>query len=143
MDYDVQEVPERTYAVIRRTVPFPEVPTAMQELIGQVHGWAATVEHGQSMCISSMTDDGRLNIAPGVEVEPGVVDPPEPFELVTRPARRSAVHLYVGPYEGLPGVYQELYDALKRDGLTEAGEPIEIYEQHDPVPQTRIEWPVA
>jgi predicted transcriptional regulator YdeE len=143
MDYDVTEVPEKTYAVIRRTVAFPDVPATMQELMGQVHGWAANVPHGESVCISSMTDDGKLNLAPGVEVERGTVEPPGPFELVTRPAQRSAVHLYVGGYEGLPGVYQELYDALKRDGLQEVGEPIEIYEQHDPVPQTRIIWPVA
>jgi predicted transcriptional regulator YdeE len=143
MDYEVTEAPEATYAVIRRTVPFADVPATMQELMGELHGWAANVPHGQSMCISSRTSDGQLNIAPGVEIEPGAVDPPEPFELVTRPAQRSAVHLYVGPYEGLASVYQELYAALQRDGLEEAGEPIEIYEKHEPVPETRIVWPVA
>ena len=91
----------------------------------------------------SRTADGQLNIAPGVEVEPGSVEPPEGFELVTRPAQRSAVHVYVGPYEGLPGVYQEFDDQLQRDGYTEKGEPIEIYEQHDPVPETRIIWPIG
>jgi len=68
---------------------------------------------------------------------------PEGFEVVTRPAQRAAVHLYVGPYEGLPGVYRELDDQLQRDGHTENGEPIEIYERHDPVPETRIIWPVG
>ena len=63
--------------------------------------------------------------------------------MVTRPAQRAAVHLYVGPYEGLPGVYRELDDQLQRDGHTENGEPIEIYERHDPVPETRIIWPVG
>jgi effector-binding domain-containing protein len=53
------------------------------------------------------------------------------------------VHLYIGPYEGLPGVYKQLYDQLQRDGYTEQGEPIEIYEKHDPVPETRIIWPIA
>jgi predicted transcriptional regulator YdeE len=77
-----------------------------------------------------------------VEVEPGAVDPPEGFDLVTRPAQRSAVHVHVGPYEALPGVYQELYGQLQRDGYTETGEPIEIYDKHDPVPETRIIWPV-
>ena len=52
------------------------------------------------------------------------------------------MHLYVGPYDALPGVYQELYHQLQRDGLTENGEPIELYEKHDPVPETRIIWPV-
>ena len=142
MDYEIQDVPEGTYAVIRRTVAFADVPNVMPELMEKVHGWAETVPHGVHVCISSTTPDGQLNIAPGVEVEPGSVEPPEGFDLVTRPAQRSAVHLYVGPYEGLPRVYQELYDQLRQDGHTEHGEPIEIYEKHDPVPETRIVWPI-
>ncbi len=142
MNYEVREVPERTYAVIRRTVAFSDVPNAMSELMGKVQRWAETVPHGVRMCISSRTGDGRLNIAPGVEVEPGSVEPPEGFDVVTRPAQRSAVHLYVGPYEGLPGAFREFYEQLQRDGHTETGEPIEIYEKHDPVPETRIIWPI-
>ena len=61
---------------------------------------------------------------------------------MTRPGQRSAVHLYVGPYEGLPRVYRELYEQLQKDGHTEQGEPIEIYEKHDPVPETRVVWPI-
>lgn len=143
MDYEIQEVPEATYAVVKRTVPFADVPNVMPELMQKVHSWAETVPHGVYMCISSTTPDGRLNLAPGVEVEPDSVAPPEGFELVTRPAQRSAVHLYVGPYEGLPGVYQAFYDQLQLDGHAEAGEPIEIYEKHDPVPETRIVWPIG
>jgi predicted transcriptional regulator YdeE len=143
MDYEIQDVPEGTYAVVKRTVAFSEVPNVMPVLMGKVQSWASTVPHGVSMCISSVTADGRLNIAPGVEVEPGTVEPREGIELVTRPAQRAAVHLYVGPYEGLPGVFQELYDQLQRDGYTETGEPIEIYEKHEPVPETRIVWPVG
>ena len=143
MDYDIQDVPEKTYAVIRRTVSFPDVPTVMPGLMEQVHAWAETVPHGPHVCISSTTSDGRLNIAPGVEVDPGSAEPPEGFELVTRPTQRSAVHVYVGPYEGLPGVFQELFGQLQSDGHTTAGEAIEIYEQHDPAPETRIIWPIA
>ena len=142
MDYEIQEIPERTYAVIKRTVAFSDVPNVMPELMGKVRGWANTVPHGVQMCISSTTPDGQLNIAPGVEVESGSVEPPDGFDLVTRRAQRSAVHLYVGPYERLPGVYQDFYDQLRRDGYTEKGEPIEIYEKHDPVPETRIIWPI-
>lgn len=141
MNYEIREVPERTYVVIKRTVAFSDVPSVMAELMGKVQDWAETVPHGASMCISSRTDDG-LSIAPGVEVEPGSVDPPEGFDLVTRPGHRSAVHLYVGPYEGLPRVFEEFYDQLQRDGHKEAGAPIEIYEKHEPVPETRIIWPI-
>jgi predicted transcriptional regulator YdeE len=143
MDYEIQDVPEATYVVIKRTVAFSDVPSVMPELMGKVQSWASTVPHGAQMCISSRTPDGQLNIAPGVEVEPGAVEPPEGFELVTRPAQRSAVHVHVGPYERLPGVFQELHDQLQRDGYAEKGEPIEIYDRHDPVPETWIIWPVA
>jgi predicted transcriptional regulator YdeE len=143
MDYEIQDVPEATYAVVRRTVAFAEIPSVMPELMAKVQGWADTVPHGVHMCISSTTADGQLNLAPGVEVGGDSVDPPAGFDLVTRPAQRSAVHLYVGPYEGLPGVYEAFYAQLREDGHTEAGEPIEIYEQHDPVPQTRIIWPIG
>lgn len=143
MDYEIQEIPEKTYVVIKRTVAFSDVPNVMPELMGKVHGLAETVQHGPHMCISSTTPDGMLNLAPGIEVEPGSVTPPDDFDIVTRPAQRSAVHLYVGPYERLPEIYQELFDQLERDGFTEKGEPIEIYEKHDPVPETRIIWPVG
>ena len=142
MNYEIEQVPEGTYAVIKRTVAFSDVPSVMPELMGKVQNWADTVPHGAHVCISSRTPDGQLNIAPGVEVKPGADEPPAGFELVTRPAQRAAVHLYVGPYEGLPGVFQQFHDQLQRDGYTENGEPIEIYEQHDPVPETRIIWPV-
>ena len=142
MDYEIQQVPEGTYAVIKRTVAFSDVPNVMPELMGKVQNWADTVPHGVHMCISSMTPDGQLNIAPGVEIEPGAVVPPEGFDVVARPSQRSAVHLYVGPYEGLAAVYQELNEQLQRDGYIEKGEPIEIYEKHDPVPETRIIWPI-
>jgi effector-binding domain-containing protein len=143
MEYEIEDISEQTYAVIRRTVAFADIPAVMPELMARVQSWADMVPHGVHMCISSTTPDGRLSIAPGVQVEPGSAMPPEGFDLVTRPAQRSAVHLYVGGYEGLPGVYQELYDQLQRDGHTEVGEPIEIYEKHDPVPETRIIWPIA
>ena len=143
MNYEIQEVPDKTFAVIKRTVAFSDVPKVMPELMRTVQSWAETVPHGLHVCISSTTADGQLNIAPGVEIEPGSAEPPAGFDVVTRPAQRSAVHLYVGPYEGLPGVYQDFYDQLQRDGHTETGEPIEIYEKHDPVPETRIIWPIG
>ena len=71
MDYEIRLVPEGTYAVIKRTVAFPDVPNVMPEHMGKVQSWADTVPHGVQMCISSTTPDGQLNIAPGVEVEPG------------------------------------------------------------------------
>jgi AraC family transcriptional regulator len=144
MEYEVMEVPEARYAVIRRTVAFEELPQVMPGLMGQVHAWAhAQGPHGPAMCISSTAGEGKLSIAPGVQLD-APADPPDPIEIVTKPAGRAAVHLHVGPYEELPQVYQRLYDALQAAGETEAGEPVEIYESgpDDPRPTTRIIWPI-
>ena len=42
MDYEIQDVPEGTYAVIKRTVAFSQVPIVMPELMGKVQNWADT-----------------------------------------------------------------------------------------------------
>ncbi len=144
MDYEVMEIPETTYAVIKRTVAFEELPQVMPGLMGQVHDWAhAQGPHGHAMCISSRAGDGKLNIAPGVQLE-ATVDPPDPIEIVIKPGGRAAVHLHVGPYDELPQVYRRFFDALKAAGETEAGDPVEIYESGpaDPRPTTRIIWPI-
>jgi effector-binding domain-containing protein len=145
MDYEVTEVPPASYAVIRRTVAFEELPQVMPGLLEETHAWGeANGGHGHRVAISSMTADGRLNIAPGVEYD-GTAEPPEPIELVRTPAQRAAVYVHVGSYEELPGVYQRFWDALQTDGHTAAGEPREIYESHDGPdgPVTRIIWPIA
>lgn len=138
------DVPEASYAVIKRTVAFDELPQVMPELMGQVHEWAhAQGPHGLTMCISSLAGEGKLNIAPGVQLD-GPVDTPDPIEIVTKPSGRAAVYVHIGPYEELPQVYQRFYDALQAGGETEAGEPVEIYESgpDDPRPSTRIIWPI-
>ena len=147
MQYEVTDVPAATYAVIRRTVPFAEVSNVIPELVGQVlvhlpHEQAA---HGRPMCFSSSAGEGMLNIGPGWEIGDGSGDPPGPAELVRTPAQRAAVHLHVGPYVGLAEVYPRFYDALTAAGLKPADEPREIYEseQGDPMPTTRIIWPLT
>jgi effector-binding domain-containing protein len=146
MDYEVTDVPASTYAVIRRTLPFGELPTVVPQLIGQVHEWAhAQAPHGLPMCLSSSAGEGTLNIAPGWEVGADAGDPPAPIELVHTPEQRAAVHVHVGPYDELGRVYPKLYDALTAGGLRPAEEPREIYESppDDPNPTTRIIWPLV
>jgi effector-binding domain-containing protein len=142
MEYEVTDVPPASYAVIRQTVAFSELPQVMPRLFALVHDWAeANGGHGHRMAISSRAGDDRLNIAPGVEYGGGA-DPSEPIELVETPAQRAAVHVHVGPFEELPDVYRRFWDALVADGHAEAGEPREIYESMDG-PTTRIIWPIA
>jgi effector-binding domain-containing protein len=146
MDYDVTEVPASTYAVIRRTLPFADLPTVIPQLIGQVHEWAhAQAPHGLPMCFSSSAGEGMLHVGPGWEVGADAADPPAPIELVRTPAQRAAVHVHVGPYDELGEVYPRLWEALTADGLQPAAEPREIYESppDDPSPTTRIVWPLA
>jgi predicted transcriptional regulator YdeE len=58
MNYEITEIPEATYAVIRRTVAFEDVAKAMPELMEKVQGWTNTTPHGVHMCISSMAGAG-------------------------------------------------------------------------------------
>jgi AraC family transcriptional regulator len=144
VEYEVMEVAETTYAVIKRTVQFSELPQVMPGLVSQVHDWAhAQGSHGPAMCISSMAGEGKVNIAPGVQLD-APVDTPDPIEIVTKPGGRAAVYVHVGPYDELAQVYQRFYDALNAAGESEAGDPVEIYESapDDPRPSTRIIWPI-
>jgi effector-binding domain-containing protein len=142
IEYEVTEVPPGRYAVIKRTVPFAELPQVMSELLGRVH--EAVPGHGRPMCISSLAGEAGLNIAAGWEAGDETADLPEPVELVETPAQRAAVHLHVGPYEGLAQAYQDFGSALVAAGLTPSAEPREIYESppDDPNPTTRIIWPL-
>jgi effector-binding domain-containing protein len=149
MEYEVTEVPEATYAVLRETADFEEVPKLIPSFIEQVGAWAhpAGTVTGPPVSITSMATDGRLNVATGWTVD-GSQSPPAPIELAVLPAGQAAVHRHVGPYDVLPGVYQELGAALAAAGLQPGPEPRELYES-DPAevsdPQqyvTRIIWPL-
>jgi effector-binding domain-containing protein len=142
MEYEVTEVPAARFAVIKRTVPFAELPQVMPELLGRVH--EAVPGHGLPMCISSLAGEAGLNVAAGWEAGDATADLPAPIELVETPAQRAAVHLHVGPYEGLAQAYQDFGSALLAAGLTPSAEPREIYESppDDPNPTTRIVWPL-
>ena len=149
MEYEVTEVPEATYAVLRETADFAKVPELIPAFIARVEAWGreAGAIAGPPASITSMTDDGRLNLATGWTVD-GSVAPPEPIELMTVPGGRAAVHVHVGPYEALGDVYPKLAAALAGAGLQPAPAPREIYESDPDVvadPQqyvTRIIWPL-
>jgi AraC family transcriptional regulator len=149
MEYEVTEVPDATYAVLRQTVEFGEVPQLIPAFIEQVGAWAreAGAITGPPASITSMTGDGRLNVASGWAVD-GSRSPPEPIELAVLPGGRAAVYVHVGPYDTLPDVYQELGAALANAGLQPGAAPREIYESDpDEVPDpqqyvTRIIWPL-
>ena len=74
--------------------------------------------------------------------------PPGRYAVIKRtvetPAQRAAVHLHVGPYEGLAQASQDFGNTLPAAGLTPSAEPREIYESppDDPNPTTRIIWPL-
>lgn len=97
MNYEIQEAPEQTFAVIKRTVAFLRHP------------------------------EGDAGVG-GDRPELGGHDAARPTSGRTKACRAST---------------RSSTGQLQRDGHTETGEPIEIYETHDPVPETRIIWPVG
>ena len=143
MDYEIEQVPEGTYAVIRRTVAFSDVPKVMPELMGKVQqlgGLGTTrvahvhlVDHPRRAAEHRTRRRGRAGRSRAARrLRPGdATRAARGGASLRRPVRSAAGRL--------PGVF----DRLQRDGHTENGEPIEIYENHDPVPETRIIWPIG
>ena len=129
MNYDVVEAPPATYAVIHGTVPREQVADTIRSSIEEVARWAQPdAVAGPPLTISAMTPTGELDLRVGWQVRDDADVPPPPIELVHAPATRAAVHVHVGPYDALPNIYQELWDALSADGLAPADNPRELYE---------------
>ncbi len=149
MEFEVTEVPEATYAVIRATAELSEVSALIRSFLEQVGEWAMSsgAAAGPPLSITSMAEGGRLNLATGWTVA-GSPGPPAPIELAVYPATRAAVHVHVGPYDDLPDVYRQFGAALAEAGLQPGAEPRELYESDpavvtDPAQyRTRIIWPL-
>lgn len=129
IDFEVTDVPAATYAVIRETLDLADVPGKIGAFIDQVGSWAMSsgAVAGPPVTITSMAGEGRLNLASGWTVD-GAQSPPAPIELAAYPATRAAVHVHVGPYDELPGLYPPFGAALAEAGYTPGAEQREVYE---------------
>lgn len=150
LELRVEQVPERTYVVVRDRVPMAKLSEVIPQKIAETHGWvfANGGPAGAPMAAVGMPDDrGVVDLDVGWRVR-GPLDPPAPFESVTYEPTRAVVHEYVGPFEALPETYAALTKAIAAAGLRPTGPARESYEtnpEEEPEPQkwvTEIVWPV-
>jgi effector-binding domain-containing protein len=147
----VEEVPARSYVILRDRVPLEELTRVIPRLIAETHGWVAQNAgfHGAPMALVGMPDEeGVVDLEVGWPV-PAPLDPPAPLEPVTYEATRAVVHRHVGPMERLHETYAALVQAMAAAGLRATGPARESYEtspEEEPDTAkwvTEIVWPVA
>jgi DNA-binding transcriptional MerR regulator len=147
----VEEVPARSYVILRDRVPMEELTRVIPRLIGETHAWVAENAgfHGAPMALVAMPDDeGVVDLEVGWPV-PAPLDPPAPLESVTYEATRAVVHRHIGPMERLHQTYSALVQAMAAVGLRATAPARESYEtnpEEEPDTEkwvTEIVWPVA
>jgi effector-binding domain-containing protein len=122
-------VERRPTAVIKADVPFAQIPQAQRSARGKLQTVLPTLEAGPlgPTCTRwTPPADGKLPMEMGTIVARSFAakDDVVSSEL---PAGR-AVHLpMIGPFDGLPGAWQTLFDWCKAQGLATAGINWEIY----------------
>ena len=147
LDFTVTHVPEQTFAYVVRTVAPGEAGEFIQGAIDRVKAFADSHGgvQGPPMTISTAPDEhGALVLEAGWPVPTGTTAEP-PVEVRTLPATVAIVHLHVGSYEDLPGLYSELFAQAHQQGYTPMSAPRERYltAPGDGPPVTEIVWPIA
>jgi effector-binding domain-containing protein len=122
-------VERRMTAVVKADVPFAQIPEAQRSARAKLQAVLPSLEAGPlgPTCTRwTPPANGKLPMEMGTIVARPVAakDDVVPSDL---PAGR-AVHLSMkGPFDGLPGAWQTLFDWCKAEGLATAGINWEIY----------------
>jgi effector-binding domain-containing protein len=151
-EIDVEEVPERRVAVVRERGHESEMSEVIPRQIETVGAYLREVgvrPLGAPICVCPFPDaDGMLSPETGWPVAEDVLPRP-PIEVKTYAATRALVFKHTGPYEQLSRSYRLMAEVMERQGLTPAGDPLEVYwsdpqEVTDPNDYvTFVEWPIA
>lgn len=147
LELTVRQVPEQTFAYVVRSVGLGEVGEFIGGAIERVAGFAGAHggAQGPPMTVCSAPDEnGIVVLEVGWPVRADTAPEP-PVEVRTLPATDALVHLHVGSYDELPGLYRELYAQAHERGYTPVGSPLERYltAPGDGLPKTEIVWPIA
>ena len=151
-EIDVKQIPARRVAVVSERVHESTMSEVIPRQIMVVGGYLKEIGAqplGPPLCVCPHPDaDGMLTHETGWPVAEDVEGRP-PVEVKTYPATRALVYKHVGPFDRLGRSYRLMSEVMQHQGLTPAGEPIEIYET-DPEEVTDpneyvtfIEWPIG
>jgi GyrI-like small molecule binding protein len=140
-EYGIVTVERQLTAVVKAQVRMDEIPHAERSSRKKLDAALPSLDVGplgRTFTLWRPPTDGRLYLEPGIVVARSFAAAGEvvPSEL---PAGRTAHFLLVGPYEGLPGAWQKLFDWCSAEGLKLAGTNWQIYAEDDPAqPQTSL-----
>jgi DNA-binding transcriptional MerR regulator len=146
-ELDVKEVPGRRVVLERERGHADQLSEIIPRLIDKVRQRLqelGVTPVGPPVCICPFAgDDGWAEVAVGWPVS----DDTRGAEVL--PAARAIVLKHIGPYDELARSYRLLSEAMEKQGLVSAGDPVEWYESDpeqvaDPKDYvTVIEWPVG
>lgn len=151
-EMEVKAIPERRVAVVRERAHEGQMSDVIPRQIETVGGYLTEIGGrplGAPICVCQFPDaDGMLSPESGWPVAHEVHARP-PIEVKTYPATRALAYKHVGPYDQLSRSYRLMAEVMERQGLTPAGDPVEVYwtdpqEIADPNEYvTFVEWPIA
>lgn len=128
-------------AVVRASVPFAEIPATQRSARAKVGAALSSLEAGpvgRSHTRFRMPGDGKLEMEIGTIVARSFA---ARGDVVSSdlPAGRAAHFQLRGPFEGMPGAWQILFDWCKAEQLALAGINWEIYSPWEGVDPTKLE----
>ncbi|MEL7215984.1 MAG: GyrI-like domain-containing protein [Pseudomonadota bacterium] len=138
MTPDYVDLPEIELARAEATVPFQQIPmvlpTLYDAIFGAFHAQGLRAE-GHEQAYYEMQGDEMLVIA--AVPRPNAFVATDAVSLWTAPAETTLHLRHIGPYSGLPAVYQKLHAFAAAEGhKVTSGR--ELYGGWSPYPQERI-----
>jgi DNA-binding transcriptional MerR regulator len=146
---EVKDVPDRRVLLARERADADGLKEVIPRLIVETN--ARLLEGGGSfagppLCVCPFPDeDGMAEVSVGWPLPPGLDLPGAEMLSVGR----ALVLEHKGPYEELGRSYRLMSEVMEKQGLTPAGDPVEVYwsdpeEVTDPDDYvTTIEWPIG
>lgn len=137
----ILSVDRQLTAVVRANVPFAEIAAAQRSARVKVDAALASLEAGpvgRSLTRFRTPSDSRLDMEMGTIVARPFAATGDvvPSDL---PAGRAAHFRLAGPFDGMPGAWQTLFDWCKSEKLALAGINWEIYSPWEGVDPAKLE----
>ncbi len=141
MTCSIVTVERQLTAVVKAKVPFPEIPKAQRLARTAVDAALPALDAGplgRGLTRFRTPADGALDMEIGTIVGRGFAARGE-VVASDLPAGRAAHFQLKGPFDGMPGAWQTLFDWCKAESLDLAGINWEIYMPWEGVDPARLE----
>ena len=141
MTCSIVTVDRQLTAVVKANVPFPEIPNAQRSARAAVDAALPSLDAGP---LGRPLTRFRTPAKDRLEMEMGTIVArsfPAKGEIVLSdlPAGRAAHFQLKGPFDGMPGAWQTLFDWCKAESLDLAGINWEIYMPWEGVDPAKLE----